>query len=91
MKLVIGIIKKNLDFVSFSIKNLIKRIFRWAHKKLIEWEKYLLKKIDKWTKNLGEKLEKHAEKITGISGSLRPPTSSISSLKPPTNPMDKRF
>lgn len=57
MRLIVGIVKKdNQTFMSFSIKNLVKRIFKWIHKKLSQLEDFILNKFDEWGKKAEEKL-----------------------------------
>ena len=55
MKVIIGIMKKDDTFVSFSVrhfvkkvKSAVKRFFAWGHRKLTQWENTYLKKIDKF-------------------------------------------
>jgi len=65
MRLIIGVVKKdNQTFVNFSVKDLVKKIFRWAHKKLSQLEDWVLKKIDSLGKKAEEYLKKRADEIT---------------------------
>ena len=65
-RLIIAVVKKdsNSEFVNFSIKDLVKKIFRWAHKKLSQLEDWVLRKIDSLGKKAEEYLKKRIDEIT---------------------------